>query len=195
MSHVLPVDLAGSKRTKYAKWATTLVDPPFESLQHFYDWLFDNASNWLNKGLTHYNFEIAFESLMLFYTGDLHREINAEGVTHTREAVLCTWDQQCNNTFEDQHNALEEPEDTADGDKEPAPESMQIDNAVPQPVDKPSAIQAEAASEIIQGHPWPRWRCISVWHKIELQIFISLIAGVQHLAHQVCRLPINAFPE
>ena len=111
MSHVLPVDLTGSKRTKYAKWATTLVDPPFESLQHFYDWLFNSASNWLNQGLTHYNFEIAFESLMLFYTGDLHREINAEGVTHTREAVLCTWDQQCNNTFEDQHNALEEPED------------------------------------------------------------------------------------
>ena len=82
MSHVLPVDLTGSRRTKYSRWATILVNPPFESLQHFYDWLFVSASTWLDKGLSHYNLELAFESLMNFYTGEVDRDINAEGVVH-----------------------------------------------------------------------------------------------------------------
>ena len=148
MSHVLPVDLTGSQLTKYSKWATILVNPPVESLQHLYDWLFVSASSWLDKGLSQENLELAFELLMSFYTGEVDCEINAEGVVHTREAILCTWDQQCNNALEEQQHISGAPGDTANGDKESAPESMQLDNMpnvpAPQPADQPPAAQAKA---------------------------------------------------
>ena len=85
---------------------------------------------------------------MIFYTGDVHRKIIAEGLTHTMEADLCTWDQQFHNTFGEQQNAPEEPEDMADGDKDSAPAIMQLDNAVPQPADKPPTIEAEAPQPV-----------------------------------------------